>query len=854
MKNKNSLFTLVLNYLLILILLFVSFVQNIKSVSASSDSWVVTGSLNTYRGAHTITVLSNGRVLVAGGSESTTVEIYNPNTGLWTETDSMTEARSEHASILLSDGTLLVAGGHVGSTNKSSAEIYDPDIGLWSDTGSMNDARYSFSMSLLPNGQVLVAGGVGEGGVFLDSAELYDPMTGVWSYTGSLNVARSTVTSLLLANGKVLLGGGQNSSFITSAELYDPHTGLWTYTGSMNTYHHYHPFIQLNNDKVLIAGSPSSSASELYDPDLGTWSYTGSMNVVRRGAAIAMLPDGKVLAAGGSIYGGPSTTTSAEVYDPVLETWSPIVSMNAAFPGKAVLLQNGKVLVAGGTNAEIYDNGQPSVTIEQASGQIDPTNEIPVEFTVTFSEEVFGFEDSDIDFSGSTAPGALTASISGTGPIYSVLVSGMTGSGLVVASIPAGVAQDSFGKDNLVSISTDNTITYNYPYTIGEWTLKRSMNSARSNHTITLLNDDTVLVVGGDFNNDSLSSSEIYNPVTNIWSATESMHIERFYHTATLLFNGKVLVAGGQSDSGTVSSAELYDPDMGTWEFTGSMNSPRKYFTSTLLPDGSVLVVGGSSDISWRGATLNSAEIYDPVLGTWSYTGSMACARADHTATLLPNGKVLVVGGIKDNQTPGYDYYDISLKSAELYDPTTGVWESTVDMNNERVGHTATLLYNGKVIVAGGLEVLSYKQGSARTYSYTTTNSVELYDPSTDSWECIDPMNDKRKDHTATLLPDGKVLIAGGDDYYDVSSSGFHETISNTSELFDPILNTWSFTGSLNVARTFHRTVLLPREMVLTTGGSYYTGSWHSIDSAEIYKSNPILYYLPLIVGYVEEP
>jgi hypothetical protein len=155
-----------------------------------------------------------------------------------------------------------------------------------------------------------------------------------------------------------------------------------------------------------------------------------------------------------------------------------------------------------------------------------------------------------------------------------------------------------------------------------------------------------------------------------------------------------------------------------------------------LLPNGKVLVAGGWNTIN---GYLTSAELYDPASGNWSTTGGLNTARAGHTATLLPNGKVLVAAGVAPY-----------LSSAELYDPASGSWSTTGSLSTARSGHTATLLSNGEVLVAGGY------------YNGTPLSSTELYDPASGSWSATGSLNTARDDHTATLLPNDKVLIAGG--------------------------------------------------------------------------------------------
>ncbi len=203
----------------------------------------------------------------------------------------MNTDRVEQQAILLPDGKVLVAGGENSSSILASCEIYDPTNGKWTYTGSMNYPRHAFIADLLKDGKVLVAGGVGEGG-FLSSSELYDPSSGRWTITGNLNSPRSS-SSILLPNDKVLIAGGENGNgWLTSAELFDPTTGKWTYTGSMHENHTYQPLIPLANHLILFAGAPDDSSCELYNLDTGTWTYTGSMNEIRRGAAVALLPNG----------------------------------------------------------------------------------------------------------------------------------------------------------------------------------------------------------------------------------------------------------------------------------------------------------------------------------------------------------------------------------------------------------------------------------------------------------------------------------------------------------------------------------------------------------------------------------
>ena len=288
------------------------------------------------------------------------------------------------------------------------------------------------------------------------------------------------------------------------------------------------------------------------------------------------------------------------------------------------------------------------------------------------------------------------------------------------------------------------------------------MATARGFDTATRLSDGRVLVAGGnpgawDYAGPLIASAELYDPTTGTFSPTGSMTTARDVHTATLLLDGRVLITGGDDRfRHPLASAELYDPKTGTFSPTGSMKAARDFHVATLLADGRVLITGGSPfGMQLRlGQFLASAEVYDPKTGTFSPTGSMATPRASHTATLLADGRVLITGGAKSTAN---GTGTTSLASAELYDPKTGTFTTTGSMTVARTFQEATLLADGRVLVTGGC-------ADGWDYNDHFYAAAEIYDPKTGTFTATGSMADALVAQTATLLPDGRVLIAGGYD------------------------------------------------------------------------------------------
>jgi N-acetylneuraminic acid mutarotase len=311
-----------------------------------------------------------------------------------------------------------------------------------------------------------------------------------------------------------------------------------------------------------------------------------------------------------------------------------------------------------------------------------------------------------------------------------------------------------------------------------------SMTSNRWSHTATLLLDGRVLIAGGggfpcSGNACYLSTNhtaELYDSATGTWRSTGD-HRRRASHSATLLQNGQVLLAGGYNyginiPNEYLGTAELYDPAKGVWRATGSLNVIRGENNAVLLTSGKVLVVGTNAaelfdpstetwtvvaapsrkgplalltDGSVLTATGNSVELYDPATQTWSSAGAFESMAGASFLTLLRNGLVLGIGGARGETL------------AELYDPATRKWRRTNSPAKRRSDGTATLLSNGHVLFAGGYN----PEGQ---WPEVSLRSMELFDPATETWTAMPDLKSRRTYHTATILPNDEVLVAGGVD------------------------------------------------------------------------------------------
>jgi len=332
----------------------------------------------------------------------------------------------------------------------------------------------------------------------------------------------------------------------------------------------------------------------------------------------------------------------------------------------------------------------------------------------------------------------------------------------------------------------------------GTFVATSSMSTARSDATAALLPGGRVLIAGGasgKADTSILASAEIFDSGSRTFAATGSMAAPSFDVGSVALLDGRVLLAGGYQQSGPgaiapTSMAELYDPVSGTFARTGSMTVGRVHAAMVLLADGRVLVAGGLGQTGNVTSTVRSAEVYDPKTGAFSGTGDMTIAREAATAALLPDGRVLVAGG----SVPVDSNNGSVTASAELYDPVSGTFTKTGSMASALEWRSAALLLDGTVLVAGGRGLGDLAgTAAAETYDLATGSfsptgpmatrrvapnlvglvdgrvlvaggpgAAELYDVDRRSFSTTGTMDAPRSGATATILPNGEVLFAGG--------------------------------------------------------------------------------------------
>jgi len=706
----------------------------------SQGLWKGTGSLNTPRARFTATLLKDGRVLVAGGisgsSSTATAEVYNPATGRFTTVAPMMSARFDHFAVLLPSGRVLIGGGFSspGAGNPGrldSAEEFEPGSGRFFPTGTMTTDRQGAAAVLLANGRVLITGGFGRlqqataiqpaySGA-LPTAEIYDPNLRTFTATcpvpapmcstanGAMTIGREYHTATLLKDGRVLVAGGYTSQGDATniADIFDPNTGAFTPTATtMRKARYQHTATALPDGNVRIAGGGNVidgvlRSVEFFNPVSGSFAPVGDMSSPRAQHAAVLLPTGATLYIGGSAgtaTGGASTNTVEKYFG---GTAAPALSARR-LSAQAILLNDGDVLVTGGLD----QTGSPLAS----SDLYDPL------FSVV---------------------GSLSA------PHVDHTATLLTDGEVLIA-----------GGANVGTASV-NTAGLFRPVSNSFTPIPGTMAVARRQHNAIRLQDGTVLITGGLDGLAPVAAAELFDPVTKTFTAVGAMTTPRVHHSATELPGGRVLIAGGWAIGGGLKSAEVFDPATKTFVATaGDMTFDHYSHSGSPLPSGRVLIAGGWSDADHGPTNVRAitytTEIFTAATGTFAFQpqlNRLLTNRTDQTATVLAAGQLLLAGGLATGSISPTD-------SAETYDAGSNMFTNTANrMSRSRRLHTATLtnLPRGQVMIVGGDD------------QSIGPHEVDLYDPTTQRFApAPDTIQFPRMGHTATLLLDGRVLIVGG--------------------------------------------------------------------------------------------
>jgi uncharacterized protein YjdB len=797
----------------------------------STTFTAVTSTMTAPRISHAMTLLNGGQVLITGGATDSggnstalsTDELYDPESQTFAVAGNMTSAREHQTASLLNDGTILVAGGTDGSNIFNTAELYmpsqlnglasiaitpaAPSIGvgaqqLFTAVGTFSDSSTQTLSSVLWSSSSAavapISGDVTNSGVAATATQGSTTITasaaGI-SGSATLTVTTPTLLSITLSPQDAVIPLGTTQQFTATGVYTDGSTQDLTATATWSS-----------SATVVAAINGSGLAAGLFQGTATIQVNSGSVSAsttLSVGApalvSIAVTPATATIAAGTSqqyqatgTYSDSSTQTIATT----LLAWTsgtPAVA-TVTNTGLATGLTQGTTTLTGG-----FASVSASVTLI-----VGPPNLVSITVVPNAASLSIGatqqLSATGIYTDGSTQN--FTASTTWASSNTNVI--GVSSTGLVTA-VAAGSA-------TITATSGSASGTAILVVTTG--TTQANLNTSRYQHSTTILNNGQILVAGGincptPSSCTYLASAELYNPATGLFTYTTGPMATARSAPAVLLNNGKVLITGGYTCDGSgncssLSSAEIYDPAAGTFSSAGTMTVARSGHTMTVLGNGTVLIAGGQYCTSSTScSTLRDADIYDPNAETFTATSnSMSAARYGASAVLLNSGLVLIAGGFDGTNLPA---------TADIYSPTyysgSGgfTWEGA-SLSVPRFNATATLLNNGQVLIAGG---------STCALTGCPTNTAEIYDPVANTFTLVSGgMNVPRFNHSATLTTNGQVLIVGG-----FSSCGSSCTSESSTELFDPIAGTFTSGQSVSTALAGHTGTLVGNGDVLLIGG-----------------------------------
>jgi len=842
---------------------------------ANQTFTLVPAPLTTPREGHAAVLLNNGQVLLTGGDNPpngslNNAEIYDPPTNTFTLVASpMTVARTSHVVTLLNGGKVLVAGGatdsNTGSAALNAAELYDPTTQSFVAVGNMTSVREHQTASLLNDGTVFEAGGTDGTNVF-NTAEIY------------ISSRLNGLSSIAITPSATSIGTGAQQSFIAVGRFSDDSTQtlasvLWSSSSPATapiSGDGTNPGVAVGTAQgttSISAGAAGTNGSAtltvttptLVSITLGPQDPTIPVGATQQFTATGVYSDGSTqdltstatwssppnvviainsagLAAGLFPGTAPIQANSGSVYASTTVTvGSPAIVSIAVSPSAATVAQgSSQQYLAIGTYSDgstqnvttllAWSSGTPTVAAVGSAGLAAGVSQGTATLTGTYeniSASAVLTVTSPTLVSVTVLPNAASLSVgatqqlTATGRYTDGSTQNLTASSTWVSSNSSVIGANSTGLAT-ASVTGNATITATFGSFSGSaalvvttGTAQANLNTSRYQHNATILNNGQILAAGG-INCSSagsctyLNSAELYNPDTSAFTTTGPMATARSA-PSVLLSNGKVLIAGGYNcgSSGSCSSlisAEIYDPVTGTFSSAGSMTVARSSHTMTVLANGVVLIAGGQNCTSATSCTtLSSAEIYDPNAGTFTPAlDNMSAARFGASAVLLNSGLVLIVGGFDGTNLPA---------AVEIYNPVGSYFVGgNPSLNVPRFDASVTLLNTGQALVAGG---------STCALPGCPTNAGEIYDPVANTFTLVaGGMTIPRLSHSANLLTDGQVFVAGG--YSSCASTCTEEA---STEVFDPVAGVFSASQSVAKAVAGHTGTVVANGNVLLIGG-----------------------------------
>jgi Galactose oxidase, central domain/Kelch motif len=735
-----------------------------------------TGSMAYPRGAHTATLLPTGKVLIAGGFGTTyldATELYDPTSGTFSYGGTLGVPRFNCTATLLQSGNVLICGGENTSGYLASCEIYDPTGNIFTPTGDMTIDRSTHTATLLPNNKVLIVGGM-DGG-YLSSAELYDPIGQTFSLTTSMLEERTEHTATLLSTGNVLICGGFGTENPSSAEEYELNS--WHFASSMTTPRWSHTATLMPDGMVWVIGGFGSSLSPTTAEFFGNQGFyievdnPDSINE-------AVLP---VANLGISIYSPTKFTPysvpgCAQVIQSEgralvdLPVTSQIISRD--YSDAAYLRENSRI----GISSIIRDStGLTTITTNLPHGLIlgDWFEIIETEPNYqTLPPVISGAPSSDFVSDLASGTSDLTsktwASYDTTRPAsFGRTVKDLTGNVWVVGG------ETELGETNSLVLFSLQNVTKNSDgarQNSYQWLNFNNADIKALGSCLTILDDPSfynqLLIVGGaNSETPSNTTQLIYSQGSSFVLSTKAVCPESVTDASLTWLGSPTSLAylvGGRNGGGVLANIYKYNPNTNSWAAnSGFLNQARYQHKTIKLDSTSLLVIGGRTttthpydpigtssniDAFGMGFALNSCEIVSTTLGT-TFTGAMAYARYSFGTTVLPDGRILVCGGIGYN--PSHLSFDPTssssrrneLKAVEIYDPIEKTWSSLSDMlEPHSFCFCEYIASENKVFVFGG-------------YSSLLVEYLDLVDM---RWKCL-------PDNLSTIRVFGAGALAGLD-------------------------------------------------------------------------------------------